>query len=490
MTGHTINFSLPYPEGNDRVATHTDIEKAAKSIDSAMDRVAWNRGEPGSMDMDTLRDGSYRVPTGAISGDLGLPTGLTGELEKIFLDQNGITAVAKWSPRTRIPQQWASIRNSDGWTPWSRMDNREPSPASFGAVGDGVADDTEAMRAWLAYLASTGTNGVLDPATYRITGGIGVVDQPKPFRITGAGIRQSRIILDADEPSTVFQVRGAVGVQLSDFHVSGASKSRPCSHGIAISDSVDSTVSRVRVSLYYSTAVIFFRYTAGAASERNRIVDCLAEGGGIARNGFMLENCRYSWIVNCTVVSLSRTETPSYGLQLKNDCRECVISGGEVVNALAGVAFGSDTDEVAGRSHVLGVTARGCKWGFIASRTSIATVDMLIDHSGAPEGGHPARIGARCSGVALNLTVRNVPPDVPVAYIGSSNNSVRLAPMQNPPEHLVHFVPLLVGTTVIYEGRESDATVLDESGDPSNHIVGMVGGVQDALDAYIDEIGS
>lgn len=474
MADTTINYGIPYPQGGDAVAVHSDVEKLAVATDAAVERVAWRRGEATGGSLDLLTEGSYSIPSAPAAQALGLPAALTGELRKRALDPAGQTAVAEWIPRTTPPQSWIRVRNSDGWGSWARTDNREPSPAAFGAVGDGVADDTLALRAWLSHLATNGVNGVLDPVTYRVTGGIGFIDSPKPFRITGAGSDQSRIIMDNATPQTVLQLRGARRVHLSDFYVGGVSVDRPCAHGIAIGDAIESTVSRVRVGVYYSSAVMFFRYTDGTVSEGNRIVDCVANGSNIARNGFLLENCRKSFLTNCTVFNLSSTETPSYGLQLKNDCRDCTISGGSVVNAQAGVAFGSEGDYIASRSNVFGVTAAGCKWGFIASRTTTASVDMIIDHAGATAGGYPARIGARCTGMNLRLVVRNVPSDLPAVYVGSSNNSVRLAPIQNPPTNLVQFVPLLVNTTVIYEGLASNATALDESGNTSNHVVGLV----------------
>lgn len=474
MADSTLNYGLPYPDGGDAVAVHSDIAKVAVAADAAVNRTAWNRGAATGGSLDDLADGSHSIPSSTVAAMLGLPVRATGDLTKRSLDEAGTTATATLVVRTTPPEVWTTVRNSDGWAYWSRTDNREPSPAAFGAVGDGVADDTLALRAWLSHLATNGVNGVLDPVTYRVTEGVGFIDSPKPFRVTGAGTDQSRIIMDNPTPQTVLQLRGARRVHLSDFYVGGVSVDRPCAHGIAIGDSVESTVARVRVGVYYSSAVMFFRYPDGTACEGNRIVDCVANGSNIARNGFLLENCRKSFLTNCTVFNLSLTETPSYGLQLKNDCRDCTISGGSVTNALAGVAFGSEGEYTARRSNVFGVTASGCKWGFIGSRTTTASVDMIVDHANAPAGGHPARIGAQCSGVNLRLVVRNVPSDVPVVYVGSSNNSVRLAPIQNAPESLAHFVPLLVNTTVIYEGLASDATVLDESGDPSNHIVGLI----------------
>lgn len=469
ITGATVRVRTGSPANGS-----LSVNGGILDLDLTIPSGEWKRGPVDGAALDDLLDGIHAIPSAEVANALGLPTGLTGNLEKVTIDAAGMTGKVTWSPRTSPPQEWAIIRNSDGWTSWSRTDNREPSPAAFGAVGDGITDDTTALRNWLAHLASTGGSGYLDPLTYRITDTIGVINPAKPFHIRGSDVQQSRILMDSATPKTVLSIRGARRSSFTDFYVGGWSLERLAGHGVAISDSVDCTVARVRVGLYYSTAVIFFRYTESVVCENNRITDCVAMGGDIARNGFMLENCRYSYMTNCTVASLSRTETPSYGLQLKNDCRDCTISGGLVVNALAGVAFGSESDVVAQRSHVYGVTVRGCTWGINMSKTNTAAVSMLIDHSAAPAGGYPVRIGARCSGVALDLVVRNVPTDVPVVYFGSSHNSARIAPIENPPTSLVQFVPLLVGTTVIYEGLASDATVLDESGDPTNHVVGLV----------------
>lgn len=479
------------PTGSDYISEGDNaIVANARVLWDRVESARWHRppNTTTGATLDSLSSGTTPIPSGTVSTSMGLPTGLAGDIEKVTFDQGGVTGTAEWTPRINPPQHWSSSRSTQGWSPWSRTDNREPSPAAYGAVGDGSTDDTQALNNWIAHLASTGGSGYLDPVTYRITDTIGITDPALPFNIRGSDVGQTRILIDSGTPKTVLSIRGAARSSFTDFYVGGSSLERPASHGIAISDTVDTTVARVRVGLYQSTAVLFFRYTPGTVCEGNRISECVAQGGGIARNGFMLESCRYSTIADCTVVSLSRTETPSYGLQLKNDCRDCTISGGKVANAQAGVAFGSDSDSSATRSHVYGVTVTGCKWGLNASRTTSASVEMLIDHANADPGGYPARLGARCTGVNMKLTVRNVPSDVPAIYFGSSNNSARLVPIQNPPTPLVEFVPLLVDTTVIYEGCASDATALDNSGDPSNKIVGLV--PDTALTTYLAARGA
>src|SRR5699024_9347572 len=118
-------------------------------------------------------------------------------LTKRSLDEAGTTATATFVVRTTPPEVWTAVRNSDGWGHWSRTDNREPSPAAFGAVGDGVVDDKGALQMWLNHLAATGATGRLDPVTYRVTDTLRVVSPAKPFNVRGSDVEQSRIIMDA-----------------------------------------------------------------------------------------------------------------------------------------------------------------------------------------------------------------------------------------------------------------------------------------------------
>lgn len=83
-------------------------------------------------------------------------------------------------------------------------------PQDFGAVGDGVADDTEALNKCLTAALAQGKVAYLD-GTFRITSQINFLDISTPFRV--AGRRSATIKLTTDNISAVV-VRGAVPIDI------------------------------------------------------------------------------------------------------------------------------------------------------------------------------------------------------------------------------------------------------------------------------------
>jgi len=69
-----------------------------------------------------------------------------------------------------------------------------PIPQEFGAVGDGVTDDTAAMQAWKDYVVSNSITGMLPTGRYRAT----ALDMYpyQSYAIRGDGDRQSIILID------------------------------------------------------------------------------------------------------------------------------------------------------------------------------------------------------------------------------------------------------------------------------------------------------
>lgn len=280
--------------------------------------------------------------------------------------------------------------------------------------------------------------------------------------------------------TTVLAGRDIRNMHLSKFRLTGKDGA-PASHGFSFSDCVACTVLEVDVYAYQNSAGLFFRFTDTAVSEGNKIIRCTAQGGGIANNGFLHETSRNWLIENCNVYNLNMEGSPGYGLQAKNSCSNGIIQGGLVINAPAAVAFGSDDPDSSNtRCDVSGVIAVGCRYGFIASGTTYSNVDILVDGAGMPDGGHPVRIGARCSGLNVKLAMHRVPTGRTVVYVGSSGNTVEVEPLSAKPLYLAEFVSGLQNTTFIYKGDPSHAVINDNSGRDTNAVVLLQNGGRDS----------
>lgn len=79
----------------------------------------------------------------------------------------------------------------------------------FGAVGNGVADDTAAVQAWATHCAVNHLRGYAPPGTYRLTATI-VVPISEGFTLRGAGPTQT-VFLMATDNTIIFDLGGAAG---------------------------------------------------------------------------------------------------------------------------------------------------------------------------------------------------------------------------------------------------------------------------------------
>lgn len=104
----------------------------------------------------------------------------------------------------------------------------------FGAVGDGKADDTDALRQAID-AAVTGPNRTyhvyLPPGKYRITSTIELDRQHKDLKIEGAGRMElgridptTMLIWDGEEGGTMLFLPSTMGLRLSDFAMDGMNK--------------------------------------------------------------------------------------------------------------------------------------------------------------------------------------------------------------------------------------------------------------------------
>jgi hypothetical protein len=65
----------------------------------------------------------------------------------------------------------------------------------FGAVGDGVADDTAAIQAFFTYVTTNGCSGVIPEGDYLIVSRISITLGPKGFSVEGGGVEGTRFIV-------------------------------------------------------------------------------------------------------------------------------------------------------------------------------------------------------------------------------------------------------------------------------------------------------
>lgn len=306
-------------------------------------------------------------------------------------------------------------------------------PMDFGAVGDGVADDTNAFRAALTHLKSYGGTLKVPNGTYRLTGQIGISNATIPWDIVGEP--GSRLVRGSDYGSMI-SINHSDNWTIEGLTLEGNFSEYPvnASHGIVWYNCNHVRVIRCNVSDWKNTAIIGYTNPPLSDFRDNIIEDCVVDGLDSANNGILLADLLESGILNCKALNVGMTGTPCYGLQLKNGCKSGFITGGVVTGARVGVAcgnyegFGEHKD-----NRISGVVCEGNRIGIAFGNASGNVFsDMIID---IPEGGLDAidfngnTFG--CSG--FNIKVKNIPSNRTAVRCrsGDIRNSVSLASIEN-----------------------------------------------------------
>ena len=137
MTQYTQNYNLPYPEGGDAVAVHTDLEHLAKrsdivldNLESLMEDAKFYRGQLSESDrLDNLDSGNYWANTIAISEAVGLPEGMRGTLVLTRSGANG-NALFISNAGDHPMRLYAGERVSGQWT-WELIGDGEYESSKF-----------------------------------------------------------------------------------------------------------------------------------------------------------------------------------------------------------------------------------------------------------------------------------------------------------------------------------------------------------------------
>lgn len=349
---------------------------------------------------------------------------------------------------------------------------REQAPAvdlrrDFGAVGDGFADDTAAVQSFFDYLAANGGAGIAE-GTFRLTTTVNIFDPVAAFTFTGSGKHTCRFVADHAVSSNVFGLRSVNAVRMERFSVDGGSPAMT-QHGISAANCTDTTIEDVEVSNYAGTPILFYKHALFTGlPTRNHIVRCVALGGGVAANGFLLEKSSFSTMRDVEVYSLDRNAGPSYAIQLKNDCTSCIVSGGIVDGARVGVAFGYD--DAATGSHtdniVVGVTVRNCYQGFLGSRMIGNTIQLNVDMMADAASTHAVYLAGNANANTIDVAVRRPASAATIIYVQDDYNTITLTSLDAiGAARLAEFAATAVGNTLIVGGI-SDRTSTNTSAVP------------------------
>lgn len=222
--------------------------------------------------------------------------------------------------------------------------NGKISVKEYGAVGDGITDDTSAIQSAINVAKTNGYNLFFPPGTYIISNTLDISYNIKSFTLSGSG--WSSII--KMKTAGVIPVTGAWldGLIVENLLLDGNHRgSGAASHGFNIKNPNNVLFRNVKVMDYLYTAILVYLNNINLAGDfRNVwILDCDIDGYGVSANGVLMESMFESGIIGTCVRNVLFSANPSLGLQLKNRCERCFMVNSTVESCGVGISFGNNT---------------------------------------------------------------------------------------------------------------------------------------------------
>lgn len=283
----------------------------------------------------------------------------------------------------------------------------------FGVVGDGTTNDTTALQAAITAAKTVGFVLYVPPGTYSTTQ-LNIGGSTKHWGILGAGKKQvtfkhrtgnGTLLEDSSGTTGSYFLEGfTVDCQRSAFPTVG-------NHGISMTNVSGVRVRDVHIQDYKNSAILLYASTPNTYRD-NQYIDVTVDGMSNAANGLLMVDVDFSGMHRCGIKGVSKSasvRSPGYGLQLKNNCRNCFISDSWAENCYVGFAFGNDTGTTGVIDSVVsGVRVKDCTLGFNGSyavNNSISNV--VIDQLSSDAVTYPAETGMLFDTSCVGNTVMN-----------------------------------------------------------------------------------
>lgn len=282
----------------------------------------------------------------------------------------------------------------------------------FGAKGDGVTDDTDAIQTAINYAKVNGLKLIATTGVY-ITGAISVSNNTSSWSIHGEGA-DNTIFVHKNGNGTMFSGNNNLyGFTLSDFSIDckySLYNHASANHGISIADTNNVRLIRINIRDYKNSAILFFSSTATFANNCVAI-DCESDGLNNSNNGMLCADIYRSGFIDCRALNIGKLGSPCYALQLKNGCQECFITNSLATNARIGIALGNYNPIYEGKKNIISnCRVYGCDIGVAFGNTKENRVNGIsIDMNNAGQNAIDFNLNSvGCS--VVNATVSNVLP--------------------------------------------------------------------------------
>lgn len=488
MTRYTPNHALPAPEGSDPVVVSGDLWSLAYGTEKALGNVKASASGDATIKsnrarVDAIADAASKygqLPEQIATQGIRLD-GTEGRVEALEviagLEPGNISDATMADIAANPATLFAGQLKSDVASVVA--ESAGVNIRDFGAVGDGVTDDTAAVQAFWDYLGANGGKGVAK-GSFLHKAPISLNNPARGFVLETAGRDGTQFLFrgTADVSATSFTGLHDTIIHPLTFD-GGYSQTGHGGHGFSIRNPRNVVLNNVHVRNYRSSAGLLFADVPGIYGG-NYLNFCSYDGGGVANNGFLFVDLVDSYMVNPVCVGLGRglEYSPSYAAQLKNGCRNSHIIDAIVDGAEGGLVMASDMPDGGPENCSITGNVRNADQSVLMGKTKNSTIRAQVDMGGDPANNRAVAIGANCSDNVVSLSITNPAAGATPIFLNSSNNTVIV-------EHAAGFGPKLVelgegvqGNKVILQSLAgspvSAAELVTDNSGRTNNVVTLV----------------
>lgn len=282
----------------------------------------------------------------------------------------------------------------------------------FGAIGDGVTNDTTAFEAMVTHCSTTGNTGFIPAGTYLINPSSRTFSGNVSFKICGEG-RDSTVLKNSNTSYSFIYWDSCNGVEFENLTIDGSFTglpSSPTSGGTMVFvNSNDNGIRNIDFINIYRVALMIYNdhQTTTSNVYGGHVIDnCRAYGpsnyiNNVGPSAFLLADVNNTSITNCYINQIGL-----YGYEFKNDCSNTIISNCIAEDVYYPIYYGGD-----GAHTELGYVKKSLVENCIVNRAQSGAAIFI--------------------GLASNNTINNINIDqtnastsnYPVYITNSSNNN-------------------------------------------------------------------